>query len=106
MAIDCPVYVPGDYNGNHRLLGDWQNIDPGEKLIEFIEIDGWNHLGLDFKTFHNQQRRGTPYKVMGCQSNILNWRIQRGSEIWTYHIPIKSQIKIKTAARDNYNLAD
>ena len=87
MAIDCPVYVPGDYNGNHRLLGDRQNNDPGEQLIELIEIDGWNHLGPDFKAFHNQQVSGTPDKVMGYQLNIPNWKIQRGPEIGTDHTP-------------------
>ena len=40
-----------------------------------------------------------------------NWRIQRGPEIRTDHTPIMltlstNPIKIKTAARDNYNLAD
>ena len=42
---------------------------------------------------------------------ILNWRILRGPEIGTDHTPIMftlstNQIKIKTAARDNYTLAD
>ena len=48
---------------------------------------------------------------MAYQSNILIWRIQRGPEIETDHTSIiltlsKNSIKIKTAARDNYNLAD
>ena len=30
---NCAVYVLGDYNGNHRLLDDKQNNDPGEQLI-------------------------------------------------------------------------
>ena len=37
----------------------------GEQLIELIEIDGWKHLGLNYKTFHNQQGIGTPDKIMG-----------------------------------------
>ena len=36
---NCPVYVLGDYNESHRLLGDRQNNDPGEQLIEVMEID-------------------------------------------------------------------
>ena len=64
---NCPVYVLVDYNGNHRLLGDRQNNDSGEQLIELMEIDGWNHLGPDFKTFHNQLESGTPDKVMEYQ---------------------------------------
>ena len=48
---------------------------------------------------------------MGYQSNILNWRMQRGPEIGTDHTPIiltisTNLIKIRTKARDNYNLAD
>ena len=78
---NCPVYVLVDYNGNHRLLGNRQNNDPGKQLIELMEIDGWNHLGPDFKILHNQHGSGAPDKVMGYKSNILNWRIQRGSEI-------------------------
>ena len=65
----------------------------------------------DFKTFHNYQGSGTPDKVMEYQSNILNRRIQRGPEIGTDHTPIiltisTNSIKIRTKARDNYNLAD
>ena len=59
---NCPVYVLGDFNGQ---LGDRQTNDAGEKLAELMEIDGWNHLGPDFKTFHNHQGNGTPDKVMG-----------------------------------------
>ena len=48
---------------------------------------------------------------MGYQSNIFNWRIQRGPEIGTDHTPIilaisTNPIKIRSPARDNYNLAD
>ena len=76
-----------------------------------MEIDGWNHLGPDFKTFHNHQGSGTLDKIMGYQSNILNWRIQRGPEIGTDHTPIiltisTNPIKIRTTARYKYNLAD
>ena len=56
---NCPVYVLGDYNGNNRLLGDRQNNDPGKQLIELMEIDGWNQLGPDFKTFHYQHKWNT-----------------------------------------------
>ena len=61
------------------------------------------------QNFHNHERSGTPVKVMGYQSNILNWRIQK--EIVTNHNPIMlplstNQIMIKTSAKDNYNLAD
>ena len=61
---------------------------------------------MDFKTFHNQQGSGTPDKVMGYQSNTLNWKIQTGPEIGTDHTPIMltlstNQTKIKIAARDN-----
>ena len=64
-------------------------------------------MGLDFKTFHNHQRTGTPDKVMGYQSNIHNPTIHRGTD----HTPIiltlsTNPIKIRTKARDNYNLAD
>ena len=72
---NCPVYVLGNFNGNHRQLRDRQTNDAGEQLAELMELDGWNHLG----PFHNHQGSGTLYKVMGYQSNILNWRIQRGS---------------------------
>ena len=68
---NCPVYVLGDYDGNHRILGDRQNKDPGEQLIKLMEIDEWNHIGPDFKTFHNQQGSGTPDKVMGYQSTKI-----------------------------------
>ena len=76
-----------------------------------MEIDGWNHLGPDFKKIHNHQGNGTPNKVMGYQSSMLNWMIQRGSEIGTDHASIiltisTNPIKIKTKARDNYILAD
>ena len=37
---NCPVYVFGDYNRKHRLLGDRQNNDPDEQLIELMEING------------------------------------------------------------------
>ena len=50
----------GDFNGNHRQLGDRQTNDAGEQLAELMEVDGWNHLGPDFKTFHNHQGSGTP----------------------------------------------
>ena len=70
---NCPVYVLGDYNGNHRLLDDRQNKDWGEQLIELMETDGWNYLGPIFKIFHNQQGSRTPDKVMEYQSN---WKIE------------------------------
>ena len=65
-----------------------------------MEIDKWNHQGS-----------GTPDKVMGYQSNKINWRIQRRPEIGTDHTPIiltisKNPIKIRTNARHKYNLAD
>ena len=92
-------------------MGVRQTNDSGEQLVELMEIDRWNHLGPDFKTFHNHQGSGTPNKVMGYQSNIFNWRIQRWPEIETDHTPIiltisTNPIKIRTKARDNYNLAD
>ena len=87
-AHNCLVYVLGDCNGDYRLLDDRQNKDPIEQLIELMEIDEWNHLGPDFKTFHNQLESGTPDKVMEYQWNVLNWRIQRGPEIGTDHTPI------------------
>ena len=62
-----------------------------------------NHLGSDFKTFYNQQGSRTLDKFMVYKSNILNWRIQRGLEIGTLS---RNPIKIKTAAKDKYNLAD
>ena len=62
---NCPVYVWDDFNGNHRQLRDRQTNDSGEQLAELMEIDGWNHLGPDFKTFHNHQGSGTPDKIMG-----------------------------------------
>ena len=62
---NCPVYVLGDYNESHRLLGDRQNNVQGEQLIKLMKIDWWNHLCPDFKTFHNQQGSETPDKVMG-----------------------------------------
>ena len=71
-----------------------------------MEIDGLNHLGPDFK--HSTI---TKDKVMGYQPNILNWRTQRGFEIGTDHTPIvftisTNPIKIRTKAKDNYNLVD
>ena len=51
---NCPVYLLGEYNGNHRLLGDRQNIHPGKQLIGLMEIDGSKHPGPDFEIFHNQ----------------------------------------------------
>ena len=76
-----------------------------------MEIDRWNHLGSDFKIFHNHQGNGTPDNVVGYQSNILNWRMQRGHEIGTDYTPIiltisTNSIKTRTTARENYNLAD
>ena len=65
---NCPVYVLGDYNGNHRQLGDRQTNDAGEQLAELMEMDRWNHLGPYFKIFHNHQGSGTPDKVMEYQS--------------------------------------
>ena len=48
---------------------------------------------------------------MGYQSNILNWKIQRALEIGIDHTPTiltisTNSIKIRTKARDNYNLTD
>ena len=57
----------GNFNWNHRQLEDRQTNDAREQLGELMEIDGLNHLGLDFKTFHNHQRSGIPDKVMGYQ---------------------------------------
>ena len=107
----CPFYVLGDFNGNHRQLEDRQTNNAGEKLAELMEMYGWNHIGPHFNTFHNLQGSGNPEKVMAYQSTILNWRIQRGSEIETDHTPIiltisTNPIKIRTTARVNYNLAD
>ena len=101
----------GDFNGNHRQLGDRQTNDAGEQLAELMKIGGLNYMGPDFKTFHNHQGSGTLDKVMGYQSNILNWRIKRGPEIVTGHTSIiltisTNSIKIRTTTRDNYNLAD
>ena len=61
----------GDFYGNCRQLGERQTNNSGEQLVELMEIDGWNHLSLDFKTFHNHQGSGTPDKVMEYQSNTL-----------------------------------
>ena len=64
-----------------------------------MKIDGWNHLDHNFKTYPNQQGSGTPNKVIGYQSNILNLRIHRGPEIGTGHTPIMltlSKNSIKT----------
>ena len=69
---NCPVYVLGDFNGNHRQLGDRQTNDAGEQLAELMKIGGLNYMGPDFKTFHNHQGSRTSNKVMGYQSNILN----------------------------------
>ena len=76
-----------------------------------MKIDKLNYLSPDFKTFLNHQGSETPDKFMGYQSNILNWRIQRGPEIGTDHTAIiltisTNPIKIRTKARDNYNFAD
>ena len=110
-TYNWPVFVLGDFNANHRQLGDRQTNDVGEQLAQLMEIDGWNHMGPDFKEFHNHQGSGTPDKVMGYQSNILNWRIQRGPKIGTDHTPIiltisTNSIIIRNKARYNYNLAD
>ena len=43
-------------------IGGRQTNDSGEQLVELMEIDGWNHLGQDFKTFHDHQGSGTPDK--------------------------------------------
>ena len=76
-----------------------------------MEIDRWNLIGPDFKTFRNHKDSGTPDKVMGYQSNILNWMIKAGPEIRTDHTPIiltitTNPIKIRSKDRDNFNLAD
>ena len=60
-----PVYVLGDFNGNHRQLGNRQTNDSGEKLAELMEMDVWNRLSQDFEIFQNHQGSGTPEKVIG-----------------------------------------
>ena len=47
-------YIPrANFNGNHRQLSDRQNQDSDEQLIKLM--NRWNHLGIDFKTFHSHQ---------------------------------------------------
>ena len=36
-----------------------------------MEIDGWNYLGSNFKTFHNQQGSGTPEKSHGVSIKYI-----------------------------------
>ena len=74
-----------------------------------MEIDEWNHLDPELKHSTITKEVELPDKVMGFQSNILNWRIQRGPKIGTDHTPIiltisTNLIKIRTTVRDNYNL--
>ena len=37
---NCPIYVLGDFYGNHRQLGNRKTNDLGEKLAELMEMDG------------------------------------------------------------------
>ena len=68
------------------------------------------YINLIYKIYFIQMSLN-PDKVMGYQSNIFNWRIQRGPEIGTGHTPLTitistNPIKITTTAREKYNLAD
>ena len=74
---NCPVYVLGDYNGNHRLLDDRQNNDSGEQLIELMEI-----------TFHHQQGSGTSDKVMGYTKLENTERSRNRNRPYPYNVYI------------------
>ena len=106
-----PMYVMGDFNARHRVLGIPGENTVGRSLNGLI-LDGYlEHLGPPFKTFTGHQGSGTPDLILTNRRTHHCHRITPGPANAADHLPMVvdiscSAIHLPAPNRYVYSKAD
>lgn len=108
---NIPVYLIGDLNARHQILGHNNNNLVGNQIKDLISSGDLIHLGPDFQTFITPGRCGTPDIALGNNKKFHNILISSGDITTSDHIPVimtisASPIQVPTSAKYNYNKAN
>ncbi|XP_069982169.1 uncharacterized protein [Penaeus vannamei] len=105
------VYIIGDFNGRHRILGQRDNNNVGNSLARLMADGRLNHLGPDFLTLIRQKSATSPDIVLNNRYRYFNTRITPGNITTSDHPPIIVELSIKpilipTIPQSDYKKAD
>ena len=106
-----PIYIMGDWNANHTLLGYNHTNPVGRHLARFIQDGTLHHIGPHFPTRITTQSATTPDIVLTNNRATLNIHLKQGHISTSDHLPTiatisTNPIMIPTQPRDNYKQAN
>jgi len=87
-----PVYLIGDLNARHRILGSSNNNRTGRHLLTLIEQDKCQVLGPNFPTFHTHRSATSPDIAISNLKTFHNIHFKPGPLTPSDHIPIIATI--------------
>ncbi|KAI3383771.1 hypothetical protein SNEBB_010833 [Seison nebaliae] len=83
-----PVYIAGDLNAKHRVLGHTSRNQVGDGLAGLIADGKLQHIGPNFATYIAMPGSGTPDIVLCNRRAYHNITLQEGPITTSDHIPI------------------
>ena len=87
-----PVYILGDLNARHQLLGNPDHNPVGQGLATLIRNNKLRHLGPTFPTFLRHNSSTKPDIVMSNNMAYHNIHMEAGPLTTSDHIPIIAKI--------------
>lgn len=92
MTKPHPVYLLGDLNANHPLLGYNTTNSKGQQISRMIQNNICRHLGPDFKTWISHRTCSSPDIILSNNKAYLNTHFQPGPNTPSDHRPIIAHI--------------
>lgn len=83
-----PVYILGDLNAKHRILGNNNNNNVGKSLFTLVNEGKAIHIGPNFKTYIGRHSLTNPDKIIANTRAHLNHYSEPGPLTASDHIPI------------------
>ena len=100
-----PVYLLGDFNANHQILGYNHCNTRGKIINSLLNNNHFNLLGPNFKTFISTNGSGRPDLVLANRNHIFNTQIEPGFISSSDHLPVFFTVSVhplQTPAKENY----
>ena len=89
------VYIFGDMNARHRILGYSTTNNTGEEIATLIRNDICSFRGPDFNTLISRIISGRPDVLLGNRNAVMYSRIYEGSITTSDHIPVVLELSTR-----------
>lgn len=83
-----PIYIFGDLNAKHNLIGDTRSNNVGKGIATFMKNGKAIHLGPNFPTYFSHNNASSPDIAIANNKITHNITINPGPITTSYHIPV------------------